>query len=225
MGQTWRRLLFMHWRVEPAALEGVVPPGLQLDLRDGAAWLGITPFLVEGLRLRGTPPPPVISRFAEVNVRTYVSYGGKPGIYFLSLDATSRLAVAAARRAYRLPYFHSRAELDEGGGSYLYRSARISKDGPPAELRVRYRPASRLLPSRDDALERWLAERYCLYTLDDKRDVLRGEIHHPAWPLREAEGEVECNTMTAGFPIELEREPLMHYADRQDVILWSLEHA
>src|SRR5215213_1072588 len=104
MGQSWFGLLFAHWRVEPGELERVVPPQLPLDLIDGSAWIGITPFQVRALRLRLTPPPPFLSVFAELNVRTYVTVGGKPGIYFLSLDADSALAVAAARRIYRFPY-------------------------------------------------------------------------------------------------------------------------
>src|SRR5215211_4746531 len=103
MGQTWKQLLFAHWRVDPEELRRVVPSPLELDLREGAAWIGITPFVVSALRLRRTPPLPVGSHFPELNVRAYVRFGGKPGIYFLSLDASSSLAIAAARRAYRLP--------------------------------------------------------------------------------------------------------------------------
>jgi uncharacterized protein YqjF (DUF2071 family) len=122
MGQTWRHLLFAHWQVEAARLAERIPPQLPLDTRDGSAWIGVTPFGVEGLRLRRLPPPPIVSRFLEVNVRTYVTLDGKPGIYFLSLDASSRLAVSVARRTYRLPYFHSRISM------------RVSEDGKPAEL-------------------------------------------------------------------------------------------
>jgi len=107
MGQTWYSLLFAHWAVTPEALRPLIPQPLELDLRDGQAWLGVTPFVVGGLRLRGTPPLPWLSRFPELNVRTYVDYGSHPGIYFFSLDAARLAAVAAARRAYRLPYFHA----------------------------------------------------------------------------------------------------------------------
>jgi uncharacterized protein YqjF (DUF2071 family) len=223
MGQTWTDLLFMHWRVDPADLDGVVPPQLPLDLRDGNAWIGVTPFRVEGLRLRGTLPPPLVSSFLEVNARTYVTYEGRPGIYFLSLDATSRLAVAAARRAYRLPYFHAEADLDAPGGDLRYRARRLSPDGPPAALDVTYRSTGEPLPVREGSIERWLAERYCLYTLDDEQNVLRGEIHHPPWPLCPADGTVRANSMTDAYGMELEGEPLMHYSARQDVVLWQIE--
>ena len=98
-GQTWCDLLFAHWQMPAERLRRVMPPTLPLHLYDdGSAWLGITPFVVTGLRLRGTPPLPWVSRFPELNVRTYVEHDGKPGVWFLSLDATNALAVFAARR-------------------------------------------------------------------------------------------------------------------------------
>ena len=99
MAQTWSRLLFAHWAVAPEHLQRLVPDPLRLELNEGHAWVGITPFVVSGLRLRGTPPPPHLSRFPELNVRTYVEFGGRPGIWFFSLDTSRRAAVAAARRA------------------------------------------------------------------------------------------------------------------------------
>src|SRR5918998_2507341 len=98
MAQTWGDLLFAHWPVPVEALRPLVPRPLPVDTFDGTAWLGVTPFEVSGLRLRGTVPAPRLSRFAELNVRTYTSHGGKPGIWFFSLDAASAVAVAAARR-------------------------------------------------------------------------------------------------------------------------------
>jgi uncharacterized protein YqjF (DUF2071 family) len=111
MAQTWGDLLFAHWTVPAGALRALVPEPLTIDRFDGNAWLAITPFEVSSLRLRGTPPLPWLSRFPELNVRTYVSLGGKPGIWFFSLDAARALAVAAARRTYRLPYFHARMTI------------------------------------------------------------------------------------------------------------------
>src|SRR5207253_10357425 len=139
---------------------------LPLDTYDGSAWIGITPFCVRGLRLRNTVPAPLLSSFPELNVRTYVSVAGKPGIYFLSLDADSCPAVAAARRLYRLPYFRSQIEVSAEAEAIGYDLIRTSDDGPPGYFCARYGPAAAALPVRDGALERWLTERHCLYTLD-----------------------------------------------------------
>jgi uncharacterized protein len=226
MGQTWVNLLFAHWRVPEEALRRVVPPQLPIDTRDGSAWIGVTPFYVRGLRLRGTLPAPLVSAFPELNVRTYVNVDDKPGIYFLSLDADSRAAVATARRAYRLPYFRSHIEVGQDKeGTIGYDLHRTSGDGPPAAFSARFGPQGGELPIREGSLERWLTERYCLYTLDDEGRPQRGDIHHPPWPLREAWAEIETNAMATPFGIELEGEPLLHFSSRQDVVIWPLKPA
>jgi uncharacterized protein YqjF (DUF2071 family) len=225
MGQTWYDLLFAHWPLEPDALRRLIPRPLELDERDGRAWLGITPFVIRGLRSRGTPPLPWLSRFPELNVRTYVTYAGRPGIYFFSLDAARVAAVAAARRAYRLPYFHAEMTARRGAEAIDYRSARSDSSGPPAGFRARYGPSGPLLPVADGSLERWLSERYCLYVVDERERALRGEIHHSPWPLQPAQARIEANSMALPLGIELGSDPLLHFSARQDVLIWSLEAA
>jgi uncharacterized protein len=225
MGQTWYSLLFAHWAVRPEALRPLIPQPLELDLRDGQAWLGVTPFVVGGLRLRGTPPLPWLSRFPELNVRTYVDYGSHPGIYFISLDAARLAAVAAARRAYRLPYFHAKMSARQRGGEVHYESERIDSRGPPARLRACYGPTGARLPVDDGSLERWLSERYCLYVVDERGRALRADIHHPPWPLQPAGATIELNTMARPLGLELVSDPLLHYSARQDTLIWPLEAA
>jgi uncharacterized protein len=223
MGQTWERLLFAHWPVPVESLRRVVPAPLPIDTFEGQAWLGITPFEVSGLRSRGAPPIPGLSRFPELNVRTYTSLGGRRGIWFLSLDAASRLAVAAARRAYRLPYFRAAMEIRAGGDEVDYGSRRISRDGPGASFAAVYAPDGPLFEAEPGTLEHWLTERYCLYAVDERERVHRAEIHHPPWPLQTATANLVENTMADPQGIELPaREPLLHYAHRQDVVIWPL---
>ena len=76
--------------------EGGVLDGrpLELEVRDGHAWVGITPFVIRACRFRGLPVVPILSGFPELNLRTYVRAAGKPGIWFFSLDAGSRAAVS-----------------------------------------------------------------------------------------------------------------------------------
>lgn len=222
-GQTWCDLLFAHWRVPADQLRRVMPETLPLHLDDeGSAWLGITPFTVTGLRLRGTPPFPWVSRFPELNVRTYVDLGGRPGIYFFSLDAARRAAVLAARRTYRLPYFHARMRAETVGARIDYESQRIDSSGPVARFRGSYAPAG---ARTDDRLARWLAERYCAYTVDERLRPLRVEIHHPPWPLQPAEGELDAQGMADQIGVQLEGEPLLHFSARQDTLIWPLRPA
>ena len=209
MGQTWQNLLFAHWRVPHDLLRPHVPERLELEQHDGSAWIGLTPFRIAGLRLRGAPPLPLLSIFYELNCRTYVRGAGRPGIWFFSLDASSRGAVAAARRTYRLPYRHARIETNVG-------SFRADTEGG-GSFRARYHGASVPAPADPATLEDFLVERYCLYAGDGK---LRAEIHHAPWPLQAAEAEVEQRGIA---PVELEGEPICHYARRLDVLIWSPE--
>jgi uncharacterized protein YqjF (DUF2071 family) len=167
-----------------------------------------------------------ITTFPELNVREYTTIDGQPGIWFMSLDAASALAVSGARRTYRLPYFKARMECRGQGGCIEYRSRRLSPDGEPPELAGRYRPTGPEAPPAPGSLEHWLTERYCLYTLDERADVLRADIHHPPWPLRTAEATFELNTMAEPYGLELDEPPaLLHLARRQDVLIWPLGRA
>ena len=215
--QTWEALCFLHWPVDPEALRPLVPAPLQLETFAGSAWLGITPFRLSGLRLRGLPPLPLASSFPELNVRTYVEHGGKAGIWFFSLDAGSRAAVESARRLYRLPYRHARMAIERSGGWVRFDSARAG-----GVFSGRYRPAGERFTAEPGTLEHFLAERYCLYA-HDRDGLRRAEIHHPPWPLQPAEAELELNTMA---PVTLPDEsPLAHFAERQDVVVWGLDQA
>jgi uncharacterized protein len=213
-GQTWDELLFAHWRVEADALRALLPEQLPVDLHDGAGWVGITPFRITGFRLHGLPPLPVLSSFPEVNVRTYVTHEGKPGIWFFSLDADSPWAVEAARLVYRLPYHRASITVARRGDWIDYVS---SRDG--ASLDLSYRPAGPADQPEPGTLEHFLTERYCLYT-EHRRRLHRADIHHLPWPLQPAEAEIRENTMS---PAALEGDPLLHFSERQDVVIWPLE--
>jgi uncharacterized protein YqjF (DUF2071 family) len=151
-------------------------------------------------------------------VRTYTTIAGKPGIWFFSLDAERMLAVRGARRFWRLPYFLAEMEAGE-----RYRTRRVSDDGPPAELDIEYEPSGDVFHAEPGTLDHFLTERYCLYTLDGEGRILRGDIDHPPWPLQPARADIAHNTMARQVGIELEGEPLLHFAARQDVIFWPVK--
>jgi uncharacterized protein YqjF (DUF2071 family) len=222
MKQTWHDLLFAHWPLPPTVLRPLVPSQLELDIFDGECWVGIVPFRMSGIRARALPPLPGLSRFPELNVRAYVTYGGKPGVYFFSLDAASRAAVWVARAFYHLPYFHAAMTSREHDGSIHYTSYRHQGS---AQFRGSFRPIGEVRLREKKSIEHWLAERYCLYTTHRGR-VYRGEIHHPPWPLQDAEAEFERNTMAQAAGINLPASmPLLHFARRQEVLIWPLQRA
>ncbi len=220
MAMSWRDLAFLHWPVSASALREKIPPGLTLDTFENEAFLGIVPFHMTGVRPRWLPPLPGVSSFVELNVRTYVVAEGKPGVWFFSLDATSRLAVRGARRFFHLPYFDARMSSSRRNGFVHYRSERIHPGAPQAHFAARYRGTG---SARGSALERWLTERYGLYAVNEEGRLFRGDIHHPPWPLQDGEIEIETLDMTRLLDIDVPlKPPLVHFAERLDVVGWPL---
>ena len=219
MGQTWDDLLFLHYRVQAEQVRPLVPEGLQLEHHSGSAWLGVTPFVITGLRARGMLPLPFVSSFRELNVRTYVTRDGKPGIWFFSLDASSQIAVEAARRLYRLPYFQADISVRRRSEEILYDCSR----GGGKAFAAAYRPDGAVFNPGPGSLEGFLTERYCLYT-EYAGELYRADIHHRPWSLQPADARIDLNTMP---PLKLDPadKPLAHYSARQDVVIWPLERA
>ena len=223
MSQSWHDLLFAHWPVDASLLRSLVPRTLPLDLFDGRAWVGVVPFRMTGVAPRGLPAFPPLSDFPELNVRTYVSLGGKPGVYFFSLDAAHRTAVAVARTVFGLPYFFAHMRVERDGEWIRYRSHRRGP-GPPAVFEGRYRPDGPGRPPGPATLEHFLTERYCLYTVDGQLRPVRLEIQHPPWSLQPAVLELQTGTMAeaAGVPLP-PIPPLLHFSKRQDMVAYWRE--
>jgi hypothetical protein len=218
MGHTWEDLLFAHWRVPVDELRAYVPAELEIEQHEGSAWAGVVPFRLTNLRLRGTLPLPSVSSFLELNVRTCVrAADGKPGVWFISLDAASRLAVELARRMYKLPYFNARMSATMDGEWISYECARIGESG--RVFSGRYRPAGAASSAEPGSLESFLVERYCLYATDRRNRLYRAEIHHPLWSLQPAEAEIELASVA---PFALDGDPVCHFSRRQDVLVWPL---
>jgi uncharacterized protein YqjF (DUF2071 family) len=219
----WHDLLFMHWRVPEEALRPLIPAALELDTFDGSAWLGVVPFRMSGVRPRFLPEVPHLSEFPELNVRTYVTAGGRPGVWFFSLDAQNPVAVRLARATFGLPYYYARMYCRTSGDWVLYGSIRTHRGAPAAEFEGRYRPAGKPFDSEPGSLERFLTERYCLYSagVGAKGRVRRGEIHHRLWPLQPAEVVVDRLKMTSQIGVELpDTEPVLFFSRRLDVLAW-----
>jgi uncharacterized protein len=222
MTQTWNDLLFAHWPIDAAALRPVVPGTFEIDRFEGAAWLGIVPFHLTNVSPRFVPPLPWVSAFPELNVRTYVTVGGKPGVFFFSLDAGNALAVGAARSLLNLPYFSAAMSVEVRPDGVRYASRRLST--PPAEFAGHYHGLGDRRSAPSGTLEYFLTERYCLYAVDHSYHAYRLDIHHPPWPLEAAAAEITCNTMAEAAGLRLPAlPPLLHFAKRQDMVCWSPE--
>ncbi len=230
MTMSWADLLFAHWTVPEEKLRERLPPTLELDTFDGRAYLGVVPFRMEAVGPRGLgwlpsrlPSP---RAFPELNVRTYVRVGGKPGVFFFSLDATSRLAVWGARTFFHLPYMSAEIRVSRDHGSIRYESRRRDPRGGEGDFLGSYRPEGGAYLAEPGSLEHWLTERYCLYAVDARGRVRRAEVHHVQWPLHRATAEIEVNTVAEaqGFKLVGPAEHL-HFVDRIDVLAWWPEDA
>ena len=225
--QRWRDLLFLHWEVDVAALRALVPPQLELDLFEGRAYVGVVPFLMRGIRPSWWPGPAF--DFYETNLRTYVHHqGDAPGVYFFSLEASSWLAVQAARNGWGLPYHHARMSGadNEGhvkvGDELAYDSVRRA-GGVHSQIRCRI---GEVLPEPQlGSLEFFLLERYYLYNVRGGK-LHRGQVHHVPYPAHVAEvlSVSDGLVAAAGLPGVTVRPPaLVHYSPGVDVEVFSVK--
>lgn len=217
--QQWLDLLFAHWRVDPAGVAGHVPAPLVLDVADGAGWVGVVPFRLRGLRARSLPGVPTATDFLELNVRTYVTHDGRPGVYFFSLDASSALAVLGARTLFGLPYHEARMRAWSRDGWTEYESER--EGAADVAFRGRYRPEGDVFTAAPGTLDHFLTERYCLFTVRGQQ-VSRVDIHHPPWRLQRARAELRENGMARPLGLALAAVPdRLHYSARQEMVNWA----
>lgn len=218
MEQRWEKLLFLHWPIEPNTIQPLIPAGLELDTFDQSAWIGITPFRLSGLRLHPMPPIPGTDTFNEINLRTYVHHDGKPGIYFLSLDASALLPALAARVFYQLPYFSADIDFTETDGNFRFEMKR--RLNGTARFAAQWRQGIRLQAPDTDSLAFFLVERYCFFT------AFEGTIHmtrayHAPWILDEALVETCQSTLlsSAGL-LEPVTSALAHFSEGVQVQIW-----
>lgn len=222
----WRDLAFLHWPQPADLLQALLPPGLEIDTFDGVAWLGVVPFAMESVCPRYTPRIPRVSDFPELNLRTYVNCGTKPGVFFFSLDAASWLGVRMARRFFHLPYFDAQISISHENQRVHYMSERTHRAAPPALFEASYWPTGPITRSQPGSPEYWFTERYCLYSVNKRGQIYRGEIHHAPWPLQTADCEIRRNTMTGQIGLSLQGPPrFAHVAESLHVRAWLIEPA
>ena len=219
----WAELAFLHWEVEAAALRRLVPDALELDTFEGRAFVGLVPFTMRGIRPPWAPVLPWLSRFHEVNVRTYVHFQGRdPGVWFLSLDAANPVAVVVARMSWKLPYHYSRMRVEAAGGRVAYSTTRRWPGPRPAGCLLRYEPTGPAAPAAPGTLEHFLAERYVLYAFAGGR-LYSGRVHHPPYPLQPARAELEAESLLAAARVTRPPgPPLVHYARGVEVEVFGL---
>ena len=229
MTQRWNDLLFAHWPVPAASITPLLPEGLQVDTFQGSAWLGVVPFWLDRIKVRGMPPVPGMRSFPDLNLRTYVrdEHTGTPGVYFFSLDASNLLAVAVAHTFFHLPYHWAEMRLDQRSDREFSFYSRRRFSSQQMIFKARYRglgPTRKLADGNSGSLEYFLLERSCLFTRNRSGQAVRSNLHHVPWPLEDAEAEIERNDLATAIGIQLpDQEPVLHYSRRLAVYIWPAE--
>ncbi len=222
MRQRWSRLLFLHWPADPGLLRPLLPRGLHLDLREGTAWVGVVPFLMERVRPSYLPAVPGLSWFLELNVRIYChDDAGKPGVWFLSLDCNQPVAVELARKLFLLPYEHARMRH---GGTLAATRYHCLRRGETEEAVYEYGPAGDPATAEPGSLEFFLLERYLLFSSGRKGKLFHGRVHHA--PYRWA--PARCNSWSTlplkwnGLPEPPEAPASALWVEQVDVEIFPL---
>jgi len=188
MKQGWYDLAYIHFRYSVEEVAKVLPAGLEVDVCDGSAWVGLIPFSMRGIGVPGLPAVPYLGSFAEINVRTYVRHNGVPGVWFCSLDINRLLPTIVARTTYTLPYCFGRAS-NKRVGDELHtmverrwpRTAQVAKPHTKIALKIGERIVA---PS---PLEIFLSARWGLYTTTRGGSLRYAPISHEPWKLHRAE--------------------------------------
>ena len=224
MRQSWRNFLFTHWPIPTEILRPHIPSALEIDTYNGSAWLGVVVFVMEGIYPRGLSSISLTPTFPEINVRTYVHYNGKPGIFFMSLDVGDWASYTIAKRWYRLPYKKADISFQKEGQTFYCQSVRKGKTNPPISFQVKYTPVSEVYFPKEGTLDHWLTERYCLFSTNNGINIFCGEIHHRPWPLQKVEAEISRNTLLTPFKIDgTEVQPIYHFSKGVDTFFWNIK--
>ncbi len=230
MRQCWSDLLFVHWRVPAEVLRALIPPGLELDLFEGWAYIGLVPFTMTGVRPVGLPAVAGLSSFHETNVRTYVRLADRdPGVWFFSLDAANAIAVRLARGLFHLPYYYARMFLEHEVGAdqtefptILYAGTRQGPAPLPASYAIRARPSGPAQAAIPGTLDHFLIERYILFS-SWKNRLYKGRVHHLPYAVQPAELLSLDETLLAATGLTRpDHRPLVHFAKRVTVEVFAL---
>ncbi len=193
----WRDALFIHFRLDPAVLEAMMP--VRLDLYNGCAYVSLVAFTQRRLR-PAIGVPEFLSRplatHEFLNLRTYVMHEGEPGIYFLAEWIPNPLAVFLGPRLYGLPYKLAEMAYETAAGWGI---RRVVGDG---EFSCMARWNTEECASRAEAGSEteFLIERYCAFTFR-KGTLRRFRISHEPWRQIGAEISILCRDLLGNLPL------------------------
>lgn len=201
MTQTWADLVFLHSEVDPSWVASLLPSGLEVDTFEGKTYIGLICFEMRDVQPRFLPTFGGWRNFLETNLRVYVrhpEYG--PGVWFISLDASSWLPCHVARSQFDLPYYHAEMSVQRNRDLIAYRGTRKTQQvlppvwdkGPALQsydietsLDWDYHPAE------PESLDFWLHERYRLYAANQKGELKTAKVHHRPYEIAQCKSLIK----------------------------------
>jgi len=209
--QEWNNAIFLHWQVELDELKKFVPTELEIDLFDDKPWISLVAFTMEKIRPKNLPAFPPISDFDEINIRTYVKFNNKTGVYFLSIEGGKRASCKIAKGMSELPYRYSKIRRQKG----IYKSTNKKLND---QLNIEFELDK--VQTKKNELDKWLTERYALFQ-DTGNCINEFDIHHLEWP---TEG-IEMKKLEVDYPrfgnLINNKPNLTHFSRGVKVIAWN----
>jgi hypothetical protein len=175
----WSNLFLATYAVPHELLRPRLPPGLELDIREGQAFVSLVAFDFRQTRILGVAWPGY-RNFPEINLRFYVRRGNQRGVMFIREFVPHRLIAWLAHVLYNEPYRAApmRSQVEEG----------------PAHLTVTYeffvagrwnavtatgdKPA--ILPS-EETPDHFFKEHHWGFGISRSGRTRRYQVTHPLW--------------------------------------------
>lgn len=211
--QEWNNAVFLHWEVDENELRKLVPNELEIDLFKGKPWVSLVAFTMEKIRPRNLPSFPPISNFNEINIRTYVKHNGKPGVFFLSIEAGNSLSCKIAKGISELPYRYSK--IKRNSDKYTSENKEFND-----QLEINFQIGKKIENKKE--IDFWLTERYALFQ-NTKHTINKFEIHHLEWELNQIELK-KINLHYKRFENLINNKPhKIGYSKGVNVLAWGKE--
>lgn len=215
--QEWNNAIFLHWRVDEAELKKLLPAGIDIDTFEGSSWVSLVAFTMEDIKPRFLPSISAVSDFHEINIRTYVCHNNKPGVYFLNIEGEKQISCTIAKLLSALPYEKSHIKRLKDKNNDVYSSINAAKQ---FSFTAHFKIGEEI--KQPSVLDKWLTERYCLYS-NSGDNIFRYEIHHKPWKLF----TITTDRLEVNYKIgnlNLNRKPdLLHYSNGVRVVAWAKE--
>lgn len=217
--QSWKDVLFLHWPISPEVLHPLIKSPLELDIFKDQAWISVVLFQARDSRMRGMPKALAYPPFLQLNLRTYVLFNNKPGIYFFSVDTNHSLVVQGAK-LFSIPFQKSKMAQKKINNRFIFTSNRVQSYYRQANFTVTYQPKSTSFTPKTGTLNHWLIERYSFWTIKNKR-IYEGSLTHKPWQLQPAFADVSLSKLFP-FPYEflLSQDPLTYYTSFMQAYLY-----